>query len=108
VLIADIQPGPEVARIILAGELDLATERDVRQAISQVTAAPRVEVDLGKLEYCDSTGVNLFVRAYLEAQATGRSFHLVNAHGLVAKVLDVCGVLTALDGSAESPATAGP
>ena len=47
-----------------AGELDISTAPDLQDALAELTDAPRrVVVDLSDLEFCDSTGLSVFVRA---------------------------------------------
>jgi len=60
----DVSSSPAGLRIGLAGELDLASLPDVTAGVQQLLArAPQpVLLDLGRLEFLDSSGVTLLVR----------------------------------------------
>jgi len=84
---------PGRAVVALVGECDLAVREELTGALLQaVESSPVVEVDLGDLQFIDSTGVHALVSAHHAAQRDGTSFYVVNAHGPVAHVLDITGV----------------
>lgn len=59
-------------RLILTGELDLATAPRLENRLRQLQAENRaVRVDLSELEFMDSTGLHLFLHARDHARRTG-------------------------------------
>jgi anti-anti-sigma factor len=57
---------------MVTGELDLATAPMLEYRLGQLQAENRaVRVDLSELEFMDSTGVHLFLRAAEHARRTG-------------------------------------
>ena len=95
-LTVDIHRGDRTARIVLAGELDLGTEDQVRDAIAGALPADRIEVDMAGLSYCDSTGVNLLVTAQTRLRTAGTVLFISNPRGMVTSVLQVSGVMSIL------------
>lgn len=94
-------------RVTLTGECDLAVRDELHAVLgAAVRASPLVIVDLGDLDFLDSSGVHGLVVAYHEAQARGGRITLVNPTGAVAAVLDLTGVGPLL--SAPGDGRAGP
>jgi anti-anti-sigma factor len=56
----------------VAGDLDMATVPELRAAVEDAAAAPRVVVDLSGLTFCDSTGLALLLETRKAAAAAGR------------------------------------
>jgi anti-sigma B factor antagonist len=89
-------------RIALAGEIDLTSldvlSRAQEQALADASArgVPVVVVDLDRVTFLDSTGIGVLVAGYRHAAGDGLTFRLENPHGIVARVLDVAGVLPTL------------
>lgn len=87
-------------RVILAGECDLAARDELHAVLrAAVRAAPLVIVDLGAVEFLDSSGVHGLVVAHHEARTRGGRVSVVNPTGSVASVLDITGVGELLGGS---------
>ncbi|SCF16480.1 anti-anti-sigma factor [Micromonospora viridifaciens] len=85
------------AVVALFGELDIAAASplgDVLQAA--IDRAPRVQVDLERVSFIDSTVLNTFVNAHGRATDTGASLALVNPTGHVRRVLSITGILQLL------------
>jgi anti-sigma B factor antagonist len=82
-------------RITVRGEVDLYTSPDLRSAIMDaVPEAPvGVELDLGGVEYMDSSGVATLVEGFKRARELDKAFVLVGPSRAVTKVLE----LTRLD-----------
>ncbi|MFC7549903.1 STAS domain-containing protein [Plantactinospora sp. GCM10030261] len=87
-------PTGEVARIVLTGELDMATAPELTTVIEDVVqaGAQRLLVDLSDLEFCDSTGMAAFVRGDNLTRARGGWLRLTGAGGTVDRVLRVSGL----------------
>jgi anti-anti-sigma factor len=62
-------------RLALHGELDLANAKTLETSLLEAFASEKdVVVDLGKLEFLDSTGVSLLVAAMARPDASKLSF----------------------------------
>ncbi|MFF3074616.1 STAS domain-containing protein [Kitasatospora sp. NPDC057904] len=84
--------GP-VRIVTLAGELD----HDTADGLRTVLGAPlddgvqRLVVDLADLRFCDSTGLNILLRARLDAEATGPGVELAGPNAAVARLFAITG-----------------
>jgi anti-sigma B factor antagonist len=93
----------EYACLAISGEIDMSNCDRLHMLLVAMLDEPgleRVELDLAALTFIDSRGVGVLVSAQRRAQARQVGFGLVNAHGLVLRVLQVLGVdkmLAALD-----------
>jgi len=78
--------------LTVAGELDLSTSEPMRAAVDRAldTAGP-VVIDLGGIEFMDSSGLVLLMRAHSAAASQGRRLAII-ASSPVARVLDIAGV----------------
>jgi anti-sigma B factor antagonist len=80
-------------RVALVGECDLAVREQLTAALlAAVHRAPVVVVDVGGLDFLDSSGVHGLVVAHRAAKESGTTLFLVNPSGSVATVLDLTGV----------------
>lgn len=84
--------GASVIRIF--GELDLATSPGLEEELDRVAAeaVPLIIVDLAELEFMDSTGLSVLVRAHQRAEEAGQRFGLVNSSQQVQRLLTLTGV----------------
>jgi anti-sigma B factor antagonist len=85
----------EAGRVVVAlvGECDLAARDELTSTLlAAVDKAQVLVIDVGALEFLDSSGVHGLVTAHQAAQAAGRQVYLINAGGVVAHVLDMTGV----------------
>ncbi|ARZ69772.1 STAS domain-containing protein [Streptomyces sp. HU2014] len=76
-----------------AGELDHHTADLLRESLDGCVAQglSRVVVDCSKLEFCDSTGLNVLLGARLTAEAAGGAVHLAAMQPVVARVFEITG-----------------
>jgi anti-sigma B factor antagonist len=91
---------PSVAVVAVAGEVDLCTAPDLRQAIQDALSdePQRIRVDLSEVTLLDSTGVFVLVDMYKRAKALGVVLTVENPQQLVRRVLSICGLLETLTG----------
>ncbi|MCC3768564.1 STAS domain-containing protein [Streptomyces sp. UNOC14_S4] len=75
------------------GELDHHTAELLREPLDRCVGeiSPRVVVDCSKLEFCDSTGLNVLLGARLAAEAAGGGIHLAAMRPVVARVFEITG-----------------
>ncbi|MEU4245671.1 STAS domain-containing protein [Actinoplanes sp. NPDC026619] len=91
-----------VFRLLVAGEIDMATADDLEAALTQaITAAGTTTViaDLAQLTFCDSSGIAAFDKAYRQATDRGVTFQVRNLQTGVRRVLEITGVLDRLLGN---------
>jgi anti-sigma B factor antagonist len=98
------------ACLAISGEIDMSNCDRLHTLLVAILDEPgleRVELDLAALTFIDSRGVGVLVSAQRRAQARQIEFGVVNAHGLVLRVLQVLGVdkmLAALESGGYIPA----
>lgn len=80
-----------VATIALAGELDRSNEHEARLAIERLlsTGITCLVVDLSRLRFMDSSGINVLIRAYNALMQRHGNLVLVSPAGPVYRILDV-------------------
>ncbi|MEV7596021.1 STAS domain-containing protein [Kitasatospora sp. NPDC089797] len=84
--------GP-VRIVALSGELDHDTADGLRTALGAPfdDGVQRLVVDLADLRFCDSTGLNILLRARLGAESAGLRLELAGPGALVARLFAVTG-----------------
>ena len=89
-------------RLIVTGEVDLASRDVVADAIEQALreGPALLFIDVGAVTFIDSTGVGVLIAGWKAAKALRVAFRVVEVRGLVARVLGVIGVLESLTGQA--------
>lgn len=75
------------------GELDHHTADALREPLERCVAEGhhRLVVDCSRLEFCDSTGLNVLLGARLKADAAGGAVHLAGMQPVVARVFEITG-----------------
>jgi len=77
-LIASVREAANaVTHVCLAGELDLATVPQVEELLAARSANGCVVLDLSGLDFIDSTGISLILRAHADAARDGWDLKLV-------------------------------
>jgi anti-sigma B factor antagonist len=76
------------------GELDLAAASSLDAAIERTlqTDAKRIVLDLTGLDFIDSTGLSVLVRAQQRAQESGCELGVINAGPQVERLLSLTGL----------------
>ena len=83
------------ARIVVSGELDMATAPLLTRAVEslgQSTDARRVVIDLAGVSFIDSSGISALVLGHATLQAAGAVLALGSMSGQVESVLQMTGV----------------
>jgi len=80
--------------ISLSGELDLASSPALEEAIDRVFASETkvVVIDLRRLEFMDSTGLSIIVKAQQTAEDRDVQLNVVNGPAQVQRLLSLTGV----------------
>jgi anti-sigma B factor antagonist len=76
-------------------EIDISNAGLMREALlaAAATAQPVIVVDMSGTEYCDSTGLNVLVRALEQADQDGAQLRLVMGGTALQRILTVTGVV---------------
>lgn len=89
----DVRREGPAAVIAISGELDLASGPSLEEALSALDSdAALVVVDLRKLEFMDSTGLSIIVRAHQRLAERNCELSLVRGSPQVQRLLDLTGV----------------
>lgn len=93
-------------RLALSGELDLVSTPVLERAMDDVAGLDieLIVLDLREVEFMDSTGLHLLLRAQQQAHDSGRRFALVRGGDQVQRLFDLTGVaenLTIVDSPEE-------
>lgn len=75
------------------GELDHHTADVLSEPLEKSVQSgySRLVVDCSRLDFCDSTGLNVLLSARLKAEAAGGGVHLVGMRPVVARVFEITG-----------------
>ena len=91
--------GDQAVVIGVTGELDLASSPALEQELESGAAAKAevIIVDLRNLEFMDSTGLSVLVRAHQRATEKGQRFGVVRGPQQVQRLLSLTGVADRLN-----------
>lgn len=94
-------------KLNLAGDLDFHTAPEAREALRLLTPAKDgyLILDLGDLDFFDSSGVTTLVHAYQLATEAGATLELTRIPPRIAQILIVVGLYDLLTGSGPTTAT---
>ena len=89
-----LQPLSDAALIVVSGELDIASAPELEQMLDQVEPelTKLVIVDLRELEFMDSTGLSIIVRAHQRLSECDCELTLIKGQPQVQRLLDLTGV----------------
>ena len=92
-LLVEVREEGSSAVVTVVGELDHHTADLLRESLDESLAKgfSRLVVDCGRLDFCDSTGLNVLLGARLKAEAAGGGVHLVAMQPVVARVFEITG-----------------
>jgi anti-sigma B factor antagonist len=100
----EVRTAGRATQIVVHGELDLASGPELEAELGRVSKSPteRLIVDLRQLDFMDSTGLSILVKAHQRAIDEGREFGLVRGSQQVQRLLELTGVTERLP-MADSP-----
>ena len=90
-----IRSEPENAHLVsLHGELDGATAKELEAEFIRIeaTSVSRIVLDLSELDFIDSTGLAMIVKADRRAKNDGHVFRLLRPQGQVGRAFAVSGL----------------
>jgi anti-sigma B factor antagonist len=89
-----LQQRSDATLIVVSGELDIASAPELEQALDQVRPelTKLVVVDLRELQFMDSTGLSIIVRAHQRLAEHGCELTLTEGPPQVQRLLDLTGV----------------
>ncbi|WP_371598211.1 STAS domain-containing protein [Streptomyces sp. NBC_00564] len=92
-LLVEVRVEGPSAIVTPAGELDHHTADLLREPLDACLEKgyARLVVDCSRLEFCDSTGLNVLLGARLKAEAAGGAVHLAAMLPVVARVFEITG-----------------
>ncbi|MDQ0950263.1 anti-anti-sigma factor [Streptomyces phaeochromogenes] len=92
-LLVEVREEGASAVVTPAGELDHHTADLLREPIEEYLdrGFARLVVDCSRLEFCDSTGLNVLLGARLKAEAAGGGVHLAGMLPVVSRVFEITG-----------------
>ncbi|MEU6664066.1 STAS domain-containing protein [Streptomyces sp. NPDC046821] len=92
-LLVEVREEGPSAVVTPVGELDHHTADLLREPLESFLTAgfSRLVIDCSRLEFCDSTGLNVLLGARLKAEAAGGGVHLAGMLPAVARVFEITG-----------------
>lgn len=90
-----VSTGDGEVRVEAVGEIDMRTAGELRTALGEavhLAGTGPIVVDLGRVNFLDSTGVQVLLDGYHSALVAGGTLTLQGAHGTVARVLQIVGL----------------
>ncbi|CAL9473246.1 STAS domain-containing protein [Streptomyces sp. NPDC057838] len=92
-LLVEVREEGPSAVVTPAGELDHHTADLLREPLEDCLAKgfKRLVIDCTRLEFCDSTGLNVLLGARLKAEAAGGGVALAGMQPVVARVFEITG-----------------
>jgi anti-anti-sigma factor len=95
-LTVDRHDESDTVRLVLRGELDLATRPILIRALDAATTTPGVRecrVDLSRLTFLDCAGLSALLHGRARADAADLGYTVHDATGLARQVLETTGVM---------------
>jgi anti-anti-sigma factor len=87
-------PAPDRARVHVGGEIDMDSGPRIEDVMARQIAGGRVriEIDLGAVEFMDSSGIHMLLRVRRQAMEAGGGLELLAAGPRVVRLLEVTGL----------------
>ncbi|MFC9331686.1 STAS domain-containing protein [Kitasatospora sp. NPDC057015] len=104
-----LRPGGDDLVLDVVGDLDQDTGPLLHATVARALTGPAIPgelvMDLSRLRFCDSGGLNALIRAHRNAREAGTELHLLNPTAPVAFLLRRTGVARVLRVSPDPAAT---
>lgn len=102
----EVRKEEQATLIAVSGELDLASSPALQEELDRVASSDShlLIIDLRELDFMDSTGLSVLVRAHQRAEEGGRQLAMVKGPQQVQRLLSLTGVadrLTLVDSPEE-------
>jgi anti-sigma B factor antagonist len=90
----DVATADGSGRIVVtpSGELDMATQGELRAALEEASAAAHVTLDLGRLRFLDTSGLRLILETAEASRRDGFGFSVLPGGPSVQRLFEVAGV----------------
>jgi anti-sigma B factor antagonist len=95
----DVSRGAEATVVSLAGEIDLATQGELRTVLNDLVVAGDVDLvlDLSEVSFIDSTGIGALIGTRRRVHAFQGSLTLVCPHEAILKIFTITGLEKVFD-----------
>jgi anti-anti-sigma factor len=87
-----VDEAPGRVRITPKGELDIATQAELRGVLARHGRAPSLTLDLGQLRFIDTSGLRLILETAEAARRDGRDLTVLRGDPAVQRLFDLAGV----------------
>lgn len=91
---AKVESTGEIARIVLAGELDFSTQESLGEAIDQalgIDTAREIQVDMTDVTFIDSSVIRTLLRLQETARTKAKSLSIWNCNTQIRETLGIGG-----------------
>jgi anti-sigma B factor antagonist len=90
----EVQRTDNATVFVVSGELDLSSSPELEAAVGQLDSRDTgvVVLDLTAVEFMDSAGLAVVVKAHQQAESAGRAFGLVPGSEQVRRLLSLTGI----------------
>jgi anti-anti-sigma factor len=95
--------GSHPARVVLEGELDLATAPELWACFLDLNGD--IEVDCSGLDFTDAAGLGVFVQAHTRCEQAGAKLMLIDPSAFVLRVIEVAKLDSLLNVRCENEAS---
>ena len=83
--------------VSVQGELDMTSSPRLREALAEEsTKSGTLVLDMGGLDFIDSSGIGVLVAAWQESQRDGFNLRLTRGNDTVMRAFELCGLLDEL------------
>ena len=98
-LVIDVVEEIDKSVVSLSGEIDAYTAPQLKKALIPLTKGnvQTVEVDLGNVNYMDSTGLGVFISALKSTKEYGSHLRLINIQERVLRLFKITGLDEVID-----------
>ena len=91
-IVIEVEQSATAATVIVRGEIDLESSAALVDAFAGLGQPEAVHLDLGDVEYMDSTGLRAVLAARAELESRGARLDVVRASSIVARLFEITGL----------------